>query len=209
LDNVGVFDRSAPLPNGGHLDRADGTAWMAFYCQNMLEIALTLAEYDAMYEEVAYRFIEHFFWITYAMDRVGDNQDEMWDAADGFLRSAVRSWGDARRLKVLSIVGLLPLCAATVLEANVATRSPRLMELVALFRKRHPELINQIAVADGTFIGYRGRRLGAVCNEEKTRQILAYMLDENEFLSPYGVRSLSRRPLEHPFSSRSRARRTW
>ena len=84
LDNIGVFDRSAPLPTGGHLDQADGTAWMAFYCQNMLEIALILAENDPMYEEVAFRFLEHFLWIAYAMDRIGDNHDEMWDEQDGF-----------------------------------------------------------------------------------------------------------------------------
>jgi hypothetical protein len=201
LDNIGVFDRSAPLPNGGHLDQADGTAWMAFYCQNMLEIALVLSEHDSVHEELAYRFLEHFFWITYAMDRVGDNKDEMWDEADGFYYDLLYvPGGDARRLKVRSMVGLLPLCAATVLEADVATRFPRLMELIALFRKRHPELMHQISVADDSFVGYAGRRLGAVCNKEKTERILAYMLDENEFLSPYGIRSLSRHHLEQPFS---------
>src|SRR5204863_2863123 len=84
LDNIGVFDRSALLPTGGYLDQADGTAWMALFCQNMLEIALILTEYDSMYEEVAYRFAEHFIWITYAMDRIGENHDEMWDTKEGF-----------------------------------------------------------------------------------------------------------------------------
>ena len=103
LDNIGVFDRSAPLPTGGHLDQADGTAWMAFYCQCMLEIALILTEYDPMYEEIAFRFLEHFFWITYAMDRIGDNHDEMWDTEDGFFYDLLHfPNGDAMRLKVRS-----------------------------------------------------------------------------------------------------------
>ncbi len=117
LDNIGVFDRSAPLPTGGHLDQADGTAWMAFYCLCMLEIALILTEYDAMYEEIASRFLEHFVWITYAMDRIGVNHDEMWDTADGFFYDLLHfPNGDAMRLKIRSMVGLLPLCAATVFE---------------------------------------------------------------------------------------------
>jgi hypothetical protein len=200
LDNIGVFDRSAPLPTGGHLDQADGTAWMAFYCQNMLEIALILTEYDPIYEEVAYRFIEHFIWITYAMDRIGDNHDEMWDAADGFFYDLLHfPNGDARRLKVRSLVGLMPVCAASVLDADAGAHFPRLVELVELFRKRHPEVISQIAVAHDSFVGHAGRRLVAVCNQDKLRRILAYMLDENEFLSPFGIRSLSRYHLEHPF----------
>jgi mannosylglycerate hydrolase MGH1-like protein len=201
LDNIGVFDRSAPLPTGGHLDQADGTAWMAFYCLNMLQIALVLAEHDPMYEDVAYRFLEHFFWITYAMDRIGDNHDEMWDATDGFFYDLLHlPNGDAMRLKVRSLVGLLPVCAAAVLEADAATRFPRLLELVNLFRTRHPELMTQIAVEDNSFIGYAGRRLGAVANKEKLVRILRYMLDEREFLAAFGIRSLSRYHLEHPFT---------
>jgi hypothetical protein len=200
LDNIGVFDRSAPLPTGGHLDQADGTAWMAFYCQNMLEIALILAAHDSIYEEIAYRFVEHFIWITYAMDRIGDNHDEMWDSADGFFYDLLHfPNGDARRLKVRSLVGLLPLCATTVLESTAGAQFPRLVELVALFGKRHPEVISQIAVAHDTFIGHQGRRLVAVCNKEKLQRILAYMLDEDEFLGPHGIRSLSRHHLEQPF----------
>jgi hypothetical protein len=201
LDNIGVFDRSAPLPAGGHLDQADGTAWMAFYCQSMLQMALVLAERDPMYEEVAYRFVEHFFWITYAMDRIGENHDEMWDSDDGFFYDLLHlPNGDARRLKVRSLVGLLPVCAAVVIEPDAAARYPRLLELVDLFTKRHPEIMNQIAVANDSFLGYAGRRLAAVCNKEKLERILSYMLDEEEFLSPFGIRSLSRHHLEHPFS---------
>jgi hypothetical protein len=200
LDNIGVFDRSAQLPTGGHLDQADGTAWMAFYCQNMLEIALILAESEPMYEEIAYRFLEHFLWITYAMDRIGSNHDEMWDTADGFFYDLLHlPNGHAVRLKVRSMVGLLPLCASTVFEQGVAARHPRLMQLVDLFRKRHPELLKHIAPMDDRFVGYQGRHLLAVCNKEKVSRILSYMLDENEFFGPYGIRSLSRYHLDHPF----------
>ena len=200
LDNIGVFDRSAQLPTGGHLDQADGTAWMAFYCQNMLEMSLILADSDPMYEEIAYRFLEHFLWIAYAMDRMGANHDEMWDTEDGFFYDLLHfPNGDAMRLKVRSMVGLLPLCASTVFESGVAERHPRLMQLVDLFQKRHPELVKHIAPIDDRWVGYQGRKLLAVCNKEKIASILHYMLDENEFLGPHGIRSLSRYHLEHPF----------
>ena len=201
LDNIGVFDRSSPLPTGGHLDQADGTAWMAFYCQCMFEIALILTEYDSMYEEVAFRFVEHFLWITYAMDRIGENHDEMWDTKDGFFYDLLHfPDGGAMRLKVRSMVGLLPLCASTVLEpAGIVAKSPRFTELVETFKKRHPDLLKHIAPADGKFVGYAGRRLVSVCNKQKIEQILRYMLDENEFLGPYGIRSLSKYHLDHPF----------
>jgi hypothetical protein len=200
LDNIGLFDRSAQLPTGGHLDQADGTAWMAFYCQNMLEIALILTDYDPVYEEIAYRFLEHFIWITYAMDRIGEHHDEMWDTKEGFFYDLLHlPNGDAMRLKVRSMVGLLPLCASTVFESGIVERHPRLAELIALFRKRHPEMLKHIAPADEKFIGYANRRLLSVCNKQKVDRILAYMLDENEFFGPYGIRSLSRYHLEHPF----------
>jgi len=200
LDNIGVFDRSAQLPTGGHLDQADGTAWMAFYCQNMFEIALILTEYDSVYEDIAYRFLEHFVWITYAMDRIGENQDEMWDSADGFFYDLLRfPNGNAMRLKVRSMVGLLPLCSSTVLEHDAAIKHPRMQELIALFRKRHPDVLKHIAPADAGFTGYGDRRLLSVCNKEKIEQILKYMLNENEFLGPYGIRSLSKYHLDHPF----------
>ena len=201
LDNIGVFDRSAQLPTGGYLDQADGTAWMAFYCQNMLEIALILTEYDSIYEDIAFRFLENFLWITYAMDRIGDNHDEMWDREDGFFYDLLHlPNGNAMRLKVRSMVGLLPLCASTVLEpTGILAGSPRFSELVETFRKRHPDLLKHIAPADGSFKGYANRRLMSVCNKEKIQRILDYLLDENEFFGPYGIRSLSRYHLDHPF----------
>ena len=127
LDNIGVFDRSAPLPTGGSLEQADGTAWMAFYCQNMLEIALILAEADDTYDEAAFKFVQHFMWIAYAMDRRGEHHDEMWDEQDGFFYDLLRlPDGQAMRLKIRSMVGLLPLCASTVLDAGVGQRHPKL-----------------------------------------------------------------------------------
>ena len=200
LDNIGIFDRSAPLPTGGYLDQADGTAWMAFYCQSMLQIALALTDYDSVYEEIAFRFLEHFVWITYAMDRIGTHEDEMWDEQDGFFYDLLHlPNGDAMRLKVRSMVGLLPLCAATVLEAGILNDHPRIAELIQIFRKRHPEVLEHIASADPETGGYMGRRLLAVANRPKLQRILKYLLDENEFLGPYGIRSLSRYHLEHPF----------
>jgi len=174
---------------------------MAFYCQNMLEIALILLDYDSVYEDVALKFLEQFIWITYAMDRIGENHDEMWDSEDGFFYDLLHlPNGDAIRLKVRSMVGLLPLCASTAIEASgVLASHPRMKEAIDVFRERHPELLKQIAPADGTFKGYADRRLLSVCNKEKVERILAYLLDENEFLGPFGIRSLSRYHLEHPF----------
>ena len=200
LDNIGVFDRSSPLPTGGSLEQADGTAWMAFYCQCMLEMALILTEYDPIYEEVAFKFVQHYMWIAYAMDRMGEHHDEMWDEEDGFYYDLLRlPDGQALRLKVRSMVGLLPLCASTVFEAGDATRYPKLAEMIALFRQRHPELIAHVAPTDQGFIGYKERRLLSILNKKKLERVLGYMLDENEFLGPYGIRSLSRYHLDHPF----------
>jgi len=201
LDNIGVFDRSAPLPTGGHLDQADGTAWMAFYCLCMLEIALILTEFDPAYEEVASRFFEQFAWITYAMDRIGANHESMWDETDGFFYDLLHfPNGDSTRLKIRSMVGLLPLCAATVFEHDTLTKHPRISELINLFRKRHPEVLKKIIRADDPSVGgYAGRRLTSVCDKRKLQRILAYMLDEKEFFSPFGIRSLSKYHLDHPF----------
>jgi hypothetical protein len=200
LDNIGIFDRSAALPTGGSLEQADGTAWMAFYCQCMLEMALILSEYDPMYQEVAFKFVQHFVWITYAMDRMGDHKDEMWDEQDGFFYDLLRlPDGRSGRLKVRSLVGLLPLCATTVFEGDIAAQYPKLAEMIQLFRTRHPEIVSQVAPTDRGFVGYRDRRLLSVLTKKKLERVLAYLLDENEFLGPYGIRSLSRYHNDHPF----------
>jgi hypothetical protein len=203
LDNIGVFDRSASLPTGGSLDQADGTAWMAFYCQCMIEIALILCEYNPIYEDAAFRFFQHFVWITSSMDRVGDQRDEMWDEQDGFFYDLLRlPDGRAGRLKVRSMVGLLPLCASTVFPASDVDKFPRLNEMIARFWKRHPELITQVAPTGPQLAGQKGRRLLSTLNEAKLKRVLAYMLDEQEFLGPHGIRSLSRYHLDHPYSVR-------
>jgi hypothetical protein len=197
LDNIGVFDRSSPLPTGGHLEQADGTAWMAFYSQSMFDLALELASHDSGYEEMALKFLEHFLWIASAMDRIGDNQDEMWDEEDGFFYDLLRlPDGSATRLKVRSMVGLLSLCATTVLSRGVTDRFPELVERARQFIRYHPEVTANIAPLTP---GPQGRRLLAILNEDKLRRVLGRMLDEEEFLGPYGIRSLSRYHLEHPF----------
>jgi Glycosyl hydrolase family 63 C-terminal domain len=200
LDNIGVFDRSAQLPTGGSLEQADGTAWMAFYSQNMLEMAAILADHDPAYEETAFKFLENFIWISYAMDKVGERADDMWDEKDGFFYDVLRlPGGEAVRLKVRSMVGLLPLCASTMFDEDMVTRHPRLMELIAIFKKRHPEVLAHVAPTGEGFIGYAGRRLLSPLTRSKLQRVLSYLLDENEFLSPYGIRSVSRYHLENPF----------
>jgi hypothetical protein len=198
LDNIGVFDRSAPLPTGGHLEQADGTAWMALFCQNMLEIGVEIAADDPTYEDLATKFVEHFLWIAKAINQVG--HDGMWDEGDGFYYDVLRlPDGQAVRLKVRSMVGLLPLCATTVVEPWQRERVPRLMEHVRERVRRMPELLRSIHPTGEGSLGYGERGILAVVNPERLRRILARMLDENEFLSPYGIRSLSRYHADHPY----------
>ena len=198
LDNIGVFDRSAPLPTGGHLEQADGTAWMSLFSQNMLELAVEIAAEDPTYQDLAAKFVDHFLWIAQAMNKVG--QDGMWDEEDGFYYDVLRlPDGRASRLKVRSMVGLLPLCATTVIEPWQRERMPKLMALVAERGRRMPELLESIHPTGPGNFGYADRGIMAVVNPERLRRILARMLDEGEFLSPYGIRALSRHHLDHPY----------
>ncbi|MGC1408155.1 MAG: glucosidase [Acetobacteraceae bacterium] len=198
LDNIGVFDRSAPLPTGGHMDQADGTGWMALYAQTMLQIAVELAEHDPVYEHLALKFFEHSMWIGSALGRMGDQQDDLWDEEDGFFYDVLRlPDGSAQRLKVRSMVGLLPLCAATVFERSELARVGNAVERGADFLARFPQLVEHIVLPSKP--GHNGRTLLAVLNEERLRRVLHRMLDEEEFLSPFGIRSLSRFHRDHPF----------
>jgi hypothetical protein len=198
LDNIGVFDRSAALPTGGRLEQADGTAWMAMFSQNMLELALALLDHDETYEQFVLKFVEHFFWIAAAVDPVGEHPDEMWDEEDGFFYDVLRlPDGDGTRIKVRSLVGLLPLCATTVIEADVIDRYPKIAGRVRDFLVRNQDLLANIA--DPLVPGVQGRRLLSLVNEDKLRRILARMLDEERFLGPHGIRSISRWHLDHPY----------
>jgi len=199
LDNIGVFDRSATLPTGGHLEQADGTAWMCLFAQNMLEIALELALHDSLYDDMALKFFEHFLWIAAAMDRLGVNQDEMWDEEDGFFYDLLRlPDGSAQRLKVRSMVGLLPLCASTILTPETLEKIPELRARARFFGEQHPELMVNINPPGEP--GANDSRLLAILNKDKLRRVLARMLDENEFLGPYGIRALSKYHQDHPFT---------
>jgi hypothetical protein len=197
LDNIGVFDRSAPLPTGGYLEQADGTAWMALFCQNMLEIAAELARTDSDYLDMALKFTEHFLWIASSMAQVGGDTG-MWDEEDGFFYDVLRlPNGQAQRLKVRSMVGLLPMCAATVFDGDLIIKHPELAERFQWFIDARPELV--ASIHDPRKRGVADRRLAAILDETKLRRVLARMLDENEFLSPFGIRSLSRYHADHPY----------
>jgi hypothetical protein len=197
LDNIGVFDRSAPLPTGGYLEQADGTAWMALFSQNMLEIAAELALKDKSYSDMALKFTEHFLWIASSMIRLGDNTG-MWDDEDGFFYDVLRlPDGTARRLKVRSMVGLLPLCAATVFDGELMKKYPELKFSLDQFLSSKRELV--AAIHNPSKTGVAGRRLASVLDETRLRRVLSKMLDENEFLSPYGIRSLSLYHTNNPF----------
>jgi hypothetical protein len=198
LDNIGVFDRSAPLPTGGHLEQADGTAWMALFSQNMLELAVELAAHDPIYEDMVVKFVEHFYYIAAAMNRPGE--DGMWDEEDGFYYDLLRlPGGSAQRLKVRSMVGLLPLCASTVIEKWQRERVPRAMARLLQRVNRMPELAESMHPTGPGHFGVNDRGMVALLNPERLRRILTKMLDENEFLSPYGLRSLSKFHQQHPY----------
>jgi Glycosyl hydrolase family 63 C-terminal domain len=191
LDNIGLFDRSAPLPLGGTLEQADGTAWMAFYALNMLEMTLELSDRDPAFAEMAVKFAQHFFAIAAAMDRVGDQADELWDETDGFFYDVLRfPDGGSTRLRVRSMVGLISVCAVAVVPGTFVQRFPEHAARIRAMLERQPDLL--VNLPSPYLAGQRGRRLLAVMDERKLRRVLARMLDPEEFLSPYGIRSLSK-----------------
>ena len=198
LDNIGVFDRSAPLPTGGYLEQADGTAWMALFCQNMLEMGVELAAQYPAYEDLATKFVEQFLWIGRAMNAPG--RDGMWDEEDGFYYDVLRlPDGRATRLKVRSIVGLLPICATTVIEPAQRERVPNLMKTFLERLRRMPDIAETIHPMGPEHFGVGERGIAALVKPDRLRRILARMLDEGEFLSPYGIRAVSRFHAEHPY----------
>ena len=197
LDNIGVFDRSAPLPGGGTLEQADGTAWMALYSQWMLQIAIELSKHDRAYVDMALKFIAHSLWIAVAMNPPhGDT--ELWDEQDGFYYDVMRMPdGERIQLRVRSLVGLLPICAATVFDGTLVERYPWLLDGLKSLTSRFPDILAHVAEAAEPNL--EGRRLLALVDEDRLRRILSVMLDEQEFLGPHGIRAVSRLHLEHPY----------
>ena len=198
LDNIGVFDRSAPLPTGGHLEQSDGTSWMGMYCLNMLAIALELAKEDPAYEDVASKFFEHFVNIAHAMNDMGTEGISLWDNEDGFYYDVLHlPNGDDHFLKIRSMVGLIPLFAVETLEPEIVDRLPGFKRRMQWFVDNHADVPEHIEMTQRSARGVR--RLLSLANRRQLKRILARMLDETEFLSPYGVRSLSRYHLDHPY----------
>jgi len=196
LDNIGVFDRSAPLPGGGRLEQSDGTSWMAMYCLNMLAIALELSAENPAYEDVASKFFEHFVYIAKAMNELGDGQT-LWDEEDGFYYDILNMPGDVRRLKVRSMVGLIPLFAVETLEPELVDRLPGFKRRMQWFIDNRPEFRGHVATRVGAGGGVR--RLLSIVRRPQLLRVLGYMLDRDEFLSPHGIRALSRYHREHPY----------
>ncbi len=197
LDNIGVFDRSSPLPTGGYLEQADGTAWMALFCQNMIEISAELAMANPVYIDLTTKLLGHFFLIASGMIRPGE-EFGMWDEQDGFFYDVLRlPDGHGERLKVRSMVGLLPFCAVTIFEGELAKKYPQVGQTARAYLQAHPELT--AFIHDPLKPGSQGRRLGSILNEANLRRVLTIMLDEKEFLSPFGIRALSRIYQEAPY----------
>jgi len=199
LDNIGVFDRSAPLPTGGHIEQSDGTSWMGMYCLNLLAIALELAREDPAYEDVASKFWEHFVYIAHAMNSRGGEDIELWDEEHGFYCDVLHlPDGQHFPLKVRSMVGLIPLFAVQTLEPKLLTRLPGFKRRLEWFIDHRPELIQNVACMRTP--GQEERRLLSVVTPDRLRRVLKFMLDEREFLSPYGIRALSQSHRDHPYT---------
>ena len=198
LDNIGVFDRSAPLPTGGHLEQSDGTSWMGMYCLNMLAIALELAKEDPAYEDVASKFFEHFVHIAHAMNKFGDEGVSLWDEEDGFYYDLLQlPNGEEHYLKVRSMVGLIPLFAVETLEPEIVDRLPGFKRRMQWFIDNHPDVPEHIEMTQRSARGMR--RLLSLVNRKHLKRVLFRMLDETEFFSDHGIRALSRYHNDHPY----------
>jgi mannosylglycerate hydrolase MGH1-like protein len=198
LDNIGLFDRSAPLPTGGHLEQSDGTSWMGMYCLNMLAIALELAKEDPAYEDVASKFFEHFVNIAHAMNDMGSGGRSLWDDEDGFYYDVLQlPNGEEHFMKIRSMVGLIPLCAVETLEPEIVDRLPGFKRRMQWFIDNHTDVPEHIEMTERSARGVR--RLLSLVNRKQLRRVLSRMLDETEFLSPHGLRALSRYHLDHPY----------
>ena len=197
LDNIGVFDRSAPLPTGGRIEQSDGTSWMAMYCLNMLAIALELSQSNPAYEDVASKFFEHFVYIARAMNDLGGDGITLWDEEDGFYYDVLHTEREARQLKVRSIVGLIPLFAVETLEPDVVDRLPGFTRRLQWFVDNRPQFRANLDTQ--TVAGGGVRRLLSIVNRTQLGRVLRYTLDRDEFLSPYGIRALSRYHRAHPY----------
>ncbi len=199
LDNIGVFDRSAPLPTGGYIEQSDGTSWMAMYTLNLLAISLELAHEEPAYEDVASKFWEHFIYIANAMSHLGDADIGLWNEQDGFFYDVLRlPNGEHRPMKIRSMVGLIPLFAVDTLEPEVLENLPGFSRRLDWFVDHRLDLTGNLACMKTP--GRRDRRLLSIANEDQLRRILRYMLDEREFLSPYGIRALSQFHRDHPYT---------
>ena len=198
LDNIGVFDRSAPLPTGGYIEQSDGTSWMGMYCLNLLAIALELARENPAYENVASKFWEHFLYIAHAMNHLGSKSLGLWDEEDGFYYDALHlPGGESFPMKVRSMVGLIPLFAVETLEPDLLNRLPGFKRRLEWFIDNRPDLIGNVACM--RTMGEGERRLLSIVDRDKLRRVLALMLNEQEFLSPYGIRALSRYHHDSPY----------
>ena len=190
LDNIGLFDRSAPLPDGARLEQSDATSWMAMFCLNMLAIALELAHHDRAYEDVATKFFEHFLFIAHAMNNMGPEGSSLWDEEDGFFYDVLSVEGKPVPLRVRSLVGLIPLFAVETIDPDLLEDLPEFAKRVSWFVKNRPDLCDN--VHEITEPGIGERRMLSVLYPERLKRVLSVMLDEDEFLSPHGVRSLSK-----------------
>lgn len=197
LDNIGVFDRSSTLPTGGHLEQSDGTSWMAMYSLNLMAIALELAKTDKAYEDVASKFWEHFVFIADAMNHIGPKETQLWDEKDGFYYDVLHANDQHTPIRIRSMVGLIPLFAVETLDSDLLDELPEFKKRMEWFIDNRPDLTDNIACMRTKGMGER--RLMAIVFQARLQSVLKYMLDENEFLSPYGIRAISRYHKDNPY----------